>query len=84
MQMKNCDRGFNLPGIQEDEFEVKTGPEHKHVVEHFDFSDSARWQRMSDGHKSHVLVTTIIWRNVHRVLFDLQVAATVYHLQHVS
>lgn len=25
------------PGIKEDEFEIKTGPEHEHVAEHFDF-----------------------------------------------
>ena len=37
---------------------------------------------MSYGHKAHVLVTSIEGRHVHRVLFDLEVATAVDHLEY--
>lgn len=69
-----------VPGVQEDELHVQTGPEHKHVTVQFDLSHGAGWQRVSHGHQTHVLVAALKRGHVQTVLTDLQVATAVDHL----
>lgn len=71
---------MGVPGVEEDELHVQTGSEHKHVAVQFDLGHSARWQRVTHSHQTHVLVAALKRGHVQTVLTNLQVATAVDHL----
>ena len=71
--------------IKEDEFEIEAGPEHEDAGVHLDFRDGARGQRLGHGHEADVLISgfeTSGKITADAVVLDLEVAATVDHLEH--
>ena len=75
---------MTLPGIEKDEFEIETRPEHEHVAMKFDFGNGAARQRVTNGNQPRVLVATVKrGRCFHRHLTHFEVAAAVYHLDDV-
>lgn len=69
------------PGIQEDELQVKAGPEHEHIAVQLDLCDGTGRQRLAHGHQPHDLVAGVVQGHVQHILPDLQVAAAVDDLE---
>lgn len=49
------DKILHSPGVEENELQIQTSPEHKHVGVQLDFCDGAGGQRVSHRHEAHVL-----------------------------
>ena len=48
------------PGVEEDQLEVKTGPEHEHVAEEAYLGGRAAGQRVTNGDQADVLLVVVL------------------------